>query len=147
MWFPGDGRFWTLNGAKVLLVNHDLGAGLLVVVGGLVVQLHGIVTAGLQILFLQLILALVLKVDTAIVGDVLLLSWLRGLDPFHLGIATSSSGDSLAVLVSSIDNLLLLCLLGELLGAIFVLIGLSIGFRLLRGEFGRSRGFRVPNSS
>lgn len=146
-WSSGAGHCFTLDGAYVLLVNHDLGIGLLVVVGGLIVHLHGIVSAGLHIVFLQLVFALVLEVDTAIVGDVLLFSRLGSLDSSHLGIATRSGGDSLAVLIGSVHQLLLLSLFGELIGAIFVLIRLRIGFGLLRGEFGWGRGFRVPGSS
>lgn len=127
-------------------MNQNLGVGLLIV-GGLVVQLHGIVAAGVHVVLLQLILAVVLKVDTAIVGNVLLLSWLGGLDPSHLGIPARSGGDSLAVLISSVDELLLLSLLGELISAIFVLIGQRIGFGLLRRKFGRGGSFRVPGSS
>lgn len=113
----------------------------------LVVNLHGVIavstldlTLALNLL-LQLFLALVLEVDTAIIRGLIVFLTLSGsFGAIHSGITISVRGFGLLFGRSLLSRFLL-----ALLSTVLLLVTLQIGLRLLRGELGWSRSFRVPD--
>lgn len=131
------------------LMSHDLvglGFG-----SRLLIDIHGIVTTldnlALNLLF-ELIFTLVLKVDTSFFRHLVFLSRLSILlNACHLGIAISSrSGSATLTSILGGSSLFLFSIIFEFLGAVFFVVSLKVGFRLLRRELGWSRCLRIPSS-
>lgn len=113
---------------------------------GLVIHLHGVIAAldslALHLLLLELILALVLEINTAVFGLVLLSRLACLLHTTHLGIAVNSCCRGLANL-SSCGSILYFLLI-KLLCTVFFLVCVDVGFGLLGRELGWCRGFGIP---
>lgn len=123
-------------------------------IGHSIVDLHSVVrgvvrmacSSGITLdIILQLILALVLEIDTSILGHVILATDLASLlGTGHLRVTISSNTTALASLARNTVSLVFDIFI-QLFGPVFLLVSLKIGLGLLRGEFGGSRSFGVPS--
>lgn len=116
---------------------------------GLVIHFHGIVTAssltlGDLFFLFKVIFALVLEVDASVLGHLFLTGRLSALNTTHRVIFPSGGSDGLAIGFTCSGNVLFFSFFGKLFSAVFLIVGLHIGFGLLRGELGGRRSFRIP---
>lgn len=132
------------------LVSHDLGMLL-----GRLVDLHLVatlasLTLALLLLLEQLVFALTLEVDAAVLRHLILFDIVLGLDLAFSTLDTVHSrillvnGFGGAVCLSRAGTLNLLLLLCQLLSAVIITVGDQIGFGLLGGKLCGSRVLGIP---